>query len=64
MLFISLDFIYFALYKPKHSLYKMKKLLAAISVIILVAVLLASCTTNSKCAAYGGDRQRYQIERR
>lgn len=42
----------------------MKKVIAAISVLLLIAMLTVSCTTSTKCAAYGGDRQRYQIERR
>ncbi len=41
----------------------MKKVLAAISVLILVVILATSCTSGQKCAAYGGERQRYQIER-
>ena len=42
----------------------MKKVIAAISVLLLIVILTVSCATNTKCAAYGGDRQRYQIERR
>jgi hypothetical protein len=42
----------------------MKKIIAAVSVLLVVAIICISCTTSSRCAAYGGDRQRYQIERR
>ena len=41
----------------------MKKILAAITVIILFIVVFTSCTSTQKCAAYG-ERQRYQMERR
>ena len=63
MLFTFLEFIYFV----KNLIIRsgnMKKFLAAVAVVVVFAILSISCSSSQKCAAYGGDRQRYQIERR
>jgi len=39
----------------------MKKLLIAISVVIMMAFIASSCQTSSKCAAYG-ESYKYQKE--
>ncbi len=39
----------------------MKKLLVAISIVILMAFLASSCKSSSKCAAYG-ESYKYQKE--
>ena len=41
---------------------RMKKVIVAISLFLLVAILAVSCNSTQRCAAYG-ERQRYQIER-
>jgi len=40
----------------------MKKLLLTITAIVLFAAIFISCTSTSRCAAYG-EKQRYQMER-
>lgn len=40
----------------------MKKIFLGLTIIVFLAVIVISCKSGEKCAAYG-ERQRYQIER-
>jgi hypothetical protein len=40
----------------------MRKIILALTAFILLAIMLVSCKSSERCAAYG-ERQRYQIER-
>ena len=50
------------LIKRKSGANNMKKILFFILATVLLGIV-ASCTSNNHCAAYG-EKQRYQIERR
>ena len=40
----------------------MKKIIAIALTLIVVSIIVSSCTSGQRCAAYG-ERSRYQIER-
>lgn len=48
--------------KFQYLLSVMRKILVALTVIILFGIFLISCKSSERCAAYG-EKQRYQIER-
>jgi hypothetical protein len=61
-LFITPDSATFVSYFIVNPSKAMKKLLFILLATVLLGIV-ASCTSNQHCAAYG-EKQRYQIERR
>ncbi|MBL7113332.1 MAG: hypothetical protein ISS19_15445 [Bacteroidales bacterium] len=44
------------------SIKNMKKVIIMVLTIIVIGMIVSSCTTGQRCAAYG-ERSRYQVER-